>query len=228
MIQELRAENQELRKKLESSGGKKRKLSSSSEDEAEKGEERAPATAANEPVEVVIIDEGQTKDMKWRLIEAAVPLSSNEGFLNVLADEEGRDIMSKLLDQDIRRLALFEGIEFDTTPTEKGETRPTRQLASSLIHAIFSNDYIEAYKFYDPRENYKQKEGTAMAEEVYVWFESVITESVAEVHRMRGRDNPFVWDEFLSLDLRTVWRWTRSNITKSKNRLARQKARRHE
>ncbi len=220
LIRKLQEENVNLRKQL-TSKEKKRKASSSSSEPGEDVEEPEQGGKAQE--EVVIIEADQPKDLKWRIIESAIPLSSNEGFLNILGDGEGREILSKILDEEIRRFALLEAISFDTSATAKGEPRLSRTFASKLVHVLFSEHYIFTYKFYDRRENYKQKPGTAMHEEVYTWLESVVTESIKEFHRVRDRENPFNWDEFLVNDLRIVWRWTRSNITKKRNKLKRAK-----
>ncbi len=210
MIHSLQAENEKLRQEVAS---RKRKISSSSSSSEEDlaGEGGLP--------EVVIIEPSQSKDLKWRLIESCLPLSSNEGFLNILSDHEGREILSRILDEEIRRFTMDDpNIDLDTSATGKGVTRPTRNLASRIVHALFSDTYIGHFKVYDPRTNYKQKTGTAMHEEVYIWLESVVMASIGDFHRLRDRENLFKWEEFLSLDLRLVWRWTRSNIAKKKRK----------
>ncbi len=154
---------------------------------------------------------------KGARIRAALPLATNEAFLSVITDPVGEVILQGIL-QD----AILDGLgkgEFNLDTTAK-----SRSLSNTVVHTLFSDDYVFNYRFFNPRENYNQAEGTAMTQPIYDWLHDTILTLVAEVISREGIGRaPFDWEEFLGM-LRDTWKWSRNNIRKKRKRAAKKQA----
>ena len=184
----------------------------------EEAEEQAGKEAKEEEEEDsdVVIDNPDLEAYQKRdLIEAALPISSNERFLNILHDPEGPRILQLLLNVALNKAVQDEGITFDTNNL-------TSALPSKIIHFLFSIPYVCKYKTHDPRENYRQAPGTSMDKEIYDWLKGAMMDITNEFYEGFGMPNPFKFNVFFE-KLRIVWRWTRSN--NSDNRKERRRKR---
>ncbi len=163
--------------------------------------------------EVVLSDPEMSPEEKYEAVLAALPLSSNEGFLNVLQDKDGPNCLMWILQLTLNKAVVEEGATYDTTSASS-------VLASKIIHTLFSIEYVKQFKVFDPRENYTQQEGTAMERDIYMWMMSAMEAITAEFYSNFGMENKFKWSEFFP-KFRNVWTWTRSN--NSDNRRARRR-----
>ena len=192
-MEALTKENKALMEKV-----KKRKVGSDSSDEEDPD---------------VVVRESHSPEEKAARIRAALPLHTNEAFLSIISDPVAEQVLQGILQE-----AMLEGLakgEFTLDTSAK-----SRSLSKTVIHTLFSDDYIDRYRFYNPRENYNQAEGTAMVQAVYDWLHDTVLTLVAEVITREGVERaPFDWDEFLTM-LRDSWKWSRNNIRKKKKRAA--------
>ncbi len=165
--------------------------------------ETAAAAAAAAPIrkrpeQRTIIDfPAEALHVKYNKIEAALPLNYNEEFDNILGDADGRKALDMIVDN-----IIIEEVSSDD------EERRKRWI-SKVAHTLFSNDYMEDYKVYDERTNYKQKVGTAMSKEIYDW----LVESVTSTLDSQSLNDVWPWKVILK-KLRDVFRYTRSNVKK--------------
>ncbi len=170
--------------------------------------------------DIILSHPGLSKKAKYTLIEEAVPLSTPGQFKNVLNDPDGPKILEVILNMELQQAVREEGLSYDTNADSSA-------LASKVIHKIFSIEYIKNFKVFDPRENYTQAVGTAMAEETYKWLKNAMVPIVHDFYQEINAvsqvyvPNNFKWDVFFA-KFRHVWRWTRSNNS-DKRKLRRRK-----
>ena len=163
-------------------------------------EETSVPVPARTPVRVILDFPEEPSHVKYNKIEAALPLNSNEEFAQILADEDGPRALDMILDN-----LIVEEITSETDEDKKKKS-PLWWLGKP-IHAIFSNEYMENNKVYDSRANYKQKAGTAMTEEIYLWLEKSITSTIES----QGLSEEFPWKRIIN-KLRDIFRYTRCNV----------------
>ncbi len=161
----------------------------------------------------VIIEANLAPEDKADRIRAALPFNTNEAFLNVIEDPEGDQILQGLL-QDIILDGIGKG-EFTLDTSAKSRT-----FTNTIVHALFSEKYVDNLRMYNPRDNYQQAEGTAMVKPVFTWLQDTVLTIVAEILSREGVEtSPFEWDQFMAM-LRDTWKWAKNNIRKKKNRAA--------
>ncbi len=201
-----------MRKIVVTSKKKRQQESSSSEEEDDDDDdvEQEEMEQETRQPRTFVLDPILKRVHKKAAIKDALPFDNNESFLSVLEDKEGEVILRHLLQAALKEAIEKEEGTYDTAMR-------SRILAYKVVNTLFSNLYVKVLKFYDPRPSYHQKEGTAMAEEVYNWFQIIITDCASEYFKEHNQHNRFIWTEML-LKLRQVWRWRRNNMRKVKNR----------
>ncbi len=179
----------------------KRKRSHVESDEEDDGDEKR----------VILPDPGMSRDAKFELIEAALPIDNDEALLNILHDRDGPELIEMALELSANRAIEKGKFTYDTS--EKGNS-----VASHFVHHIFSKKYTDNFKLFDPRPNYVQREGTAMCKEVYEWFKNIVTSMAYSYHERNHMAGTFFWEAFYN-KVRKVWRWSRGNeIRKQKKK----------
>ncbi len=152
---------------------------------------------------VILPDIGMSRDAKFELVEAALPLDNDDALLNILHDPDGPELIAMAVELSANRAIDLGKFTYDTS--QKGNA-----LASHFVHLIFSKRYTDNLKLFDPRPNYIQRAGTAMCEEVFMWFKGIVTTLAKSYNEMHGLPDNFFWDEFFD-KVRKVWRWSRGN-----------------
>ena len=165
--------------------------------------ESDPSEDDGEEKTVILPDIGMSRDAKFELIEAGLPVDNEEALLNIIRDPDGPELIEMAMELAANKALDAKKFTYDTS--EKGNA-----VASQFGHLIFSKKYMEKYKLFDPRPNYKQREGTAMSQEVYDWFKGIMIALAYSYHERNNLAGKFFWNEFYD-KLRKVWRWSRGN-----------------
>ncbi len=204
-VAELREEVKRLSGQL--AAKRKRRLGG----EVEEEEEEAAADKGKEEKSVVLPDIGMSRDAKFELIEAALPVDNDDALLNILHDPDGPELIEMALELSANRAIENAKFTYDTSA-------PGNAVASHFVHLIFSKTYTDNLKLFDPRPNYIQRAGTAMCEEVYLWFKGIITALAYSYNERNHQVSKFFWDEFYN-KVRKVWRWSRGNEARKQKNL---------
>ncbi len=174
---------------------------------------KRPRSELEEEDPDVIIKAEQPLEVKAERIRAALPVDTNEAFVNIIQDAEGEQILQGIL-QD----AIMDGLEREEFTLDV--TVKSRALTNKVLHTLFSMEYVDNLRIYNPRENYEQAPGTAMVKFVYDWLHDTIMTLVAEIFSRENVERvPFEWEKFLDM-LRDSWKWCKNNIRKKKQRAA--------
>ncbi len=206
MVLKLQKENKNLKKRLSSKRRYSSSSSSSSSSEESSDVDKDDKTKGN----IFHLDPLLKRQYKQQSIKEALPFDNNESILSVLDDKEGEVILRHILQKEIRQAIREEYGTFDTA-------MKSRVLAHKVVNTLFSSKYRANLKFFDPRPDYNQKQGTAMVQPVYTFFHDILCDMSSEHYRELGQENRFDWAQML-VKLREVWRWARNNMKKKEDR----------
>ena len=208
-VKKLQAENKDLRRKL-----KRRRDSSSSSSSSSTSSSSSSSSSGDDddeekkPREVPILDQSMSKHEKKKFVHANLPFNYNDTFVSIIKDKEGNKVLRHILQEALRTAMEKEEGTYDTAMR-------SRVLAHKVVNTLFTSDYIKVFKMFDPRQNYHQRKGTAMTEDVYTWIMTTVEDEAIQHFKKFGQPNRFIWKEFLD-KLRELWKWARNNMRKAK------------